>query len=172
MSKVFTLMEETAEQVVIKVTAVDNYVIATHPYISGDYDYITITRGKNHIFTIIYKDGHTWSFSWGDRGTTMISDGTRRLKEKVLKFLEEECHILIGWDGIKRPTDEICIYCNPNWKQWQLSIRSKSGDAYWWSDTATDHIDMEHEVAPFVGNVKWFYQKAQTGLDTWRAYRV
>ena len=95
MSAIFTLVEQDAEQVIIKVTAIDNYIIAKHPYISSEYDYITLTTGeeKDHIFTVIKKDGKTWSFHWGPYSTTIISDNVRRLRDKVLDFLVNECGI-------------------------------------------------------------------------------
>ena len=93
MSEVFQLVDQDSEQVVIKVMANDNLTIARHPYISGNYDYITLTRGydKDHIFTVIKKDGSTWSFHWGPYSSTMTSGSTQRLKNKVLDFLCVEC---------------------------------------------------------------------------------
>ena len=93
MSKVFELVAQDAEQVVIKVNAEDNLTIAMHPYISGNYDYITLTRGynKDHIFTVIKKDGGTWSFHWGPYSCTMTSGSVDRLRDKVLDFLINEC---------------------------------------------------------------------------------
>lgn len=93
MSEIFTLVEQDAEQVIIKVTAIDNYIIAKHPYISSEYDYITLTHGygKDHIFTVIKKDGKTWSFHWGPHGSTMTSTSVDRLRDKTLDFLINEC---------------------------------------------------------------------------------
>lgn len=92
-NKVFNLVDVNDEQVVIKVNAEDNLTIAMHPYISGNYDYITLTRGyeKDHIFTVIRKDGTTWSFHWGPHGCTMTSASVDRLRNKTLDFLINEC---------------------------------------------------------------------------------
>ena len=48
-SSVFQLVNVDTTQVVLKVVAEDNLTIAMHPYISGEYDYITVTRGEDHI---------------------------------------------------------------------------------------------------------------------------
>lgn len=92
MSEVFELVERDDEQVVIKVHADDNLIIAKHPYISSNMDYITLTHGydKDHIFTVIRKDGTTWSFHWGPYSATMTSSSVHRLRDKVLQFLITE----------------------------------------------------------------------------------
>ena len=87
MNNVFELIENNSEMVVLKVNAGDNLTIAMNPYINGTYDYISVTKGKNHILTVIKKDGTSFSFHWGYSGYTLISDSLELLREKVMRFI-------------------------------------------------------------------------------------
>lgn len=92
--KIFKLVADDMEKVVIKVNASDNLTIAMNPYVNATYDYITITKFTNYertnVLTIIKKDGNTFSFSWGS-STTLISQNLEILKRKVVEFCKENC---------------------------------------------------------------------------------
>ena len=92
------LVKTTNDSVVVQNLCKTSLDVALNPEFSLEYDYFTITRGDNHVFTVIKKDGSTWDFDWGARGSTLISEGTRRLKEKVLNFLYSQ-HVFVGLRG-------------------------------------------------------------------------
>lgn len=165
MNNIFELVQRTNEQVVIKVNADDNLVVAMHPYISGDYDYITVTRGKNHILTIIKKDGSTCSFSWGHRGHTLISDGLERLKKEVVKFIEEDCKIVLDAD-----TDdfyEASIYYNSSYKKWQIRFNDKY-NVFTNASNIGEVMNLADEYANRNIN-DWEVTKAMTGITVFKA---
>jgi len=87
MENVLELQEVTSEQVIIKVNANDPLTVAKNPWVSSDEAYYTITRGREHIFTVIKKDGKTWSFHWGYSGYTLIAESVEQKKSKVLQFI-------------------------------------------------------------------------------------
>lgn len=97
--KIFKIVADDLEKVVIKVNASDNLTIAMNPYVNATYDYITVTKITNNdrtnVLTIIKKDGNTSSFSWGS-STTLISESLKILKRKVVEFCQEN-----GIDGIR-----------------------------------------------------------------------
>ena len=91
---VFELFEETNEQVIVKVDAKDPLTVARNPYVSAQMEYITVTRGKDNTFVIVYEDGHTWSFYDGWSGHTVVGEDVKLLKEKLKQFLESN-HVFI-----------------------------------------------------------------------------
>ena len=93
-NKIFHLVEETSDQVIVKVDAKDPLTVARHPYVTAQMAYITVTRGDNHIFTIVYDDGHTWSCEYGTRGYTLIGENTQRLRSKLLEYLDDQ-HVFL-----------------------------------------------------------------------------
>lgn len=173
MKSVFTLEERTPDQVIVKVNAVnDPLVIARHPYIDSKMAYITVTRGENHVFTVINHDGTTWSIEWGERGHTLISRSTELLKEKVVEYIERECQIMLEWDDGE--VDGATIYYNPNFKKWQLTLEGTRKYHNYLrsailSDTAKCKEDMMAFAEKFIVCNGWQYNKAVTGIDTWKA---
>lgn len=163
MNKVFTLVENNNNNVIIKVNAENNLVIAQHPYIDSSYDYITVTKGGNHILTIIYKNGSTYSFHWGISGYTLISDILEVLKKNVIHFIEQECHIPLELTSNIKSAK---IYYNSNFKMWQLTL---NGAANIWSQTATSLEEMKEWVKDYVKVIKWVHRIAPTGIDVWDA---
>lgn len=95
MSNVFELVKETAEQVIVKVNAKDLMVIAEHPYVDAQMAYITVTRGDEHIWTVVREDGSTWSWHTGKGGHTCVSENVNRLREELETFLAKE-HVFLG----------------------------------------------------------------------------
>ena len=59
----FTLAKNTEEMAILQVMAKTPWEIAQHPYLSSDYEYITMTKEEKNIFTIVKTDGTTFSFS-------------------------------------------------------------------------------------------------------------
>lgn len=99
--KPLKIQAETNELVVIKNLCTNTYDVAMNPWLSLKIEFISITKGKTHVFTVINTDGSTWNFSWGEGGATVISSSVELLKKKVLAFLDEEC-ILLGCTGKPR----------------------------------------------------------------------
>lgn len=124
MNKVFELVSNSNEQVVLKVLADDPLVVAMCPYVSGDMAYITVTKGENHVMTVINKNAKRWSFDWGTSGYTLISSSTERLKKEVLKYIDS-LNISIEYQG--QPVHQVNVYYNDWYKKWEISITPKSG---------------------------------------------
>ena len=164
---IFTLEEVNKDLIVIKVNCDNNLTAAKNPPVDMTYDYISITRGEEHIFDVIHKDGTSYSFHFGESGRTCISKPTELLKDKVLNFLKER-HILIGYKH--QPLAQAYICYNPNYKKWQLTMESRNRESvYFWSETATCANDLINECKVFVEAKDWIKEKAQTGIELWHA---
>ena len=172
LKKIFEIVSNNSEQVVLKVNADDPLTVAMNPYVSGNYAYITVTKGTEHILTVTKKDGSTFSFHWGDSGYTLISENLERLRKEVIKFIEHE-GILLGWNTDELPT-EISIFYNSNYKSWQFTARGNKVQAYYWSDYASSWEEMANEVYRFFPRFKaccWGHDTAVTGIDIWKLKR-
>lgn len=170
MDKIFELEEYDDKQVIVKVNAKDTLAVAKHPYVSSDMAYITVTRGTDHIFTVIKSDGKTFSFSFGVSGYTPISEALEALKKAVLDFISKN-GININYHG-GRPNNADIFY-NKNFKKWQLAIDVvASATVYFWSDTATDIDSAIEAFKPYVTAEKWEQTKAITGIDVWKAKKA
>jgi hypothetical protein len=162
LNKVFKLAEIDDEQVIIKVNAKDSLTVARYPFLSSDYDYITVTRGGNHILTVIKSDGKTFSFHWGTSGYTLISEDFELLRKQVCQFIHDN-YIMLELKG-KPESKKVNIYYNANYKKWQLSC-----NANFWSDKATDLESAIKDFSNIVTADEWKNEKAITGIDIWTA---
>ena len=169
MSDVYELAKVTPDLVVVKIKDVDNLTRALNPHMPGvETEYVSITRGKNHIMTFIKKDGSKWSIEWGDGGCTMCSDSLRATKWEIVDFVQKDGGILLDWND-QKPT-KATVYYNNNFKKWQLTLEDdKHREAMYWSKTATWEQDMFEECVKYVGEVDWIPGIAQTGIKVWRA---
>lgn len=161
LNNIFEIVDVDSNQIVIKVNADSTLKVAQFPFVSMEYDYITVTRGNKHILTIIKKDGSTFDFHWGYGGHTLISEGLERLKKSVMQFINES-DILFEWKG--KTSKSATIYFNSNYRKWQLTI----DDAHYWSDTATSVNEMIRECRKFVIS-DWTQDIAPTGITIWKA---
>lgn len=164
MNKVFELVKKTNDYVVIKVNAEDNLTIAMNPYVSREYDYITITRGNNHLLTVVKKDGKTFSFSWGSNGYTFINEELKLLKSKVIEFIESECFIPyeLNTDRINKAT----VYFNQNFNKWQLTLNDKS---YIRPNNVNSFDDIIDYASNYIKADSWKERTAVTGIKVWDA---
>lgn len=89
LDEIFTLYSDDEDQAIIKVNANSPLMVARYPFVSGEYEYITVTKSDTHILTIVKKDGSKTSFHWGAGGCTCISESLRELKTQVQKFLTD-----------------------------------------------------------------------------------
>lgn len=171
LEQVFTLVEATPGQVVLKVLVNDPLTVAKFPFVSMDMAYITVTRGKNHTLTVVKKDGKTWSFNWGENGHTLISDNIERLKKAAVEYIEDYMHILLEAGSWR--VKEAKIFYNNYLKKWQLTLEGRDHNGYhqahWWSKTAESYEEMAVEVIPYIHACGWEEDVAQTGIRIWRA---
>ena len=172
LKKIFEIVSNNSTQVVLKVNADDPLTVAMNPYVSGEYAYITVTKGEKHVLTITKKDGSTFSFHWGGGSSTLISENLERLKKNVVKFIEDNS-ILLGWNTDRLPT-EVKILYNPNYKLWQFTAELERTKAFYWSNWACSWEDMTEEVYRFFPKLKscnWTHGIAVTGIDVWKIER-
>lgn len=165
---VLELVKETPEQVILKVNINDPLTAAENSWLNGQWDYITITRGNNHIMRFIRKDLSSFSIQWGDGGCTCISDGLRETKKKIVDFVQNKCHILLDYAG--QPIERAVIYYNSNFKSWQLTLSGKTPNcwsAYYWDHAAKDLEDMKISAGRFINVKEWVHRVAVTRIDTW-----
>lgn len=79
--------------VLLKVTGTKHDILATGT-LSGNEEYIRLTKGKRHVLTISPKDGEPFSFVFGEGTHTVISQNLINIKLDVLAYLEAQ-HISI-----------------------------------------------------------------------------
>ena len=165
---VLELVHYDNDKVVVKFKELSNLEKAMNPWVLN-YEYVTITRGKNHIMTMISKDGGSWSISWGDNGCTMISDSLLRSRKEIVAFIEKDCFIPLNLDVPNYLIESANVYYNNNVGCWQANfyVRGKSSniwDKEW--VCAKDAINFAKNI---VGDCKWIKETAQTGIEIWRA---
>ena len=174
LNEIFKFVSADEDKVIIEVIADSPLKVAMFPFVSSEYNYITVTRGRNHTLTVIYKNGKTFSFNFGDSGYTLISDSLKELKKHVLKFISDN-GVLIEWNGWE--IKEVHIYYNSNYKKWQLTFEGKRKsnygfgicDAFYWSFNANNVDEMIEECTKFVIAKSWESYKAVTGITVWKA---
>ena len=168
---IFTFEDINDEVIVLKVNCNSPLEAAKNPYVDMTYDYISLTRGRDHILTVVDKQGKSWSIDFGISGHTLVDDRTTLLKNKVLDFLNEN-HILVEYRG--EPLREARVFYNHNYGQWQLSMdkclnSSTSISTHYMSKTATSAEELIKECKCIVDAKNWVKGTAQTGIDIWRA---
>lgn len=167
-NEIYELVKRTPDLVVIKVKDVDNLTKACHPEMPT-CEYVSVTRGRNHIMTFINKDGSSWSISWGDSGCTMCSDSLRATKWDIVHFIEDDCGILLDLkdDDIVKAS----IFYNNNFKKWELSVRdSGNHESFYMNALATNAGDMMEIAEEKFGIVcDWIKGIAETGITHWVA---
>lgn len=175
LNEIFKFVSADEDKVIIEVVADSPLKVAMFPFVSSEYNYITVTRGRNHTLTVIYKNGKTFSFDFGDNGYTLISDSLAELKRQVLKFISDS-GVLVQWNGWE--VNEVHIYYNSSHKKWQLTLEGKCEssygyrrrcDAFYWSSDANNVDEMMEECTKFVTAKSWERYKAVTGITVWKA---
>lgn len=164
LENIFCLKYLDNNKIIIQVLADDPFKVAMFPFVSSDWKYITVTRGKNHILTVIKDDGTTFDFHWGFSGYTLISESLEMLKKNVLKFISDS-DIFIEYNGGE--IKEARIFYNSNYKKWQLTLGPV--EAIYWSDVAQSLEEMIEDCKRFVTSDAWEKTVAVTGIDVWIA---
>jgi hypothetical protein len=167
----FEIVERTPDKIILEVLAKDSLAVAKYPYVSAEWDYITVTRGKEHVLTIVDNNGSRFDFYWGESGYTLISESLKKLKLAVIDYLEKENYILLDWDDGKVNQASICY--NGNFESWQLKLegyRYGSTIRAFARDKKIRSVEEMIEYAKHFVNVKgWEKVKAETGIDLWKA---
>ena len=169
----FTLAKNTEDMAILKVVAKTPLEIAMHPYLSSNYEYITITKGCNHIFTIVKEDGTTFSFHYGFSGCTSISDELIVLRNKVHDTLEEY-GVIIDVQTMELPY-KMDIFYDTYGRSWNATLyfQDDLGKEDFLSSKAKNEEEMYKEIEEkfkikFNPLIKGRYQ---TGIDFWRTER-
>ena len=101
MENMLEIIEDNERLVAVRHLCKTPLGVALNPEFSLNDAYYTITKGKNHTFTTVSQDGKTWSFDFGESGSSLVDGITGLLKKRVLAFLLEK-DILINFSS--RPT--------------------------------------------------------------------
>lgn len=119
----FKIIQNTEESVILQNLVKTSLDVAMYPYVSSDIDYINITKGTDHVCTIIKADATTFSFSWGRSGHTIISNSLTILKNKIIEFITSQ-GILLDVMTTMQP-DTLTIYYNTFFRSWQARLSKK-----------------------------------------------
>ena len=165
----FTLAKNTEEMAILKVMAKTPWEIAQHPYLSSDYEYITMTKEEKNVFTIVKEDGTTSSFS----DKTIVDVSFDELRNKILETLKKY-GIVINIPTMELP-QKMEIYYYSDYKKWLVNLSFDGGfpKQSIWLTEAKD----EHEVCEVIEEIYGIKFKplthgyAQTGIDIWKAER-
>jgi len=167
LDKIFSIEEADENQIIIKVNAKDALTVAKFPFVESTYAYITVTRGDEHVLTVIYENGQTFSFHWGTSGYTLIGESLENLREAVTQFIEDS-NYLLDLACFKDPYD-CTIYPRPEDSTlWQLSL-----DYFGYPDArllrrAKNLKDAVAKFSPFVTAKSWDKTTAATGITIYK----
>lgn len=166
---VFEIHSVSPQQVVLKVNVRNALTVAQYPFVNTEMEFISVTRGENHVMTVVKHNGQTWSIEFGANGHTLISDSVKVLKDNVLRFINDN-HIMINYCG--GDVTMATIYYNSYYRKWQLSLNIKldmkgSRNCYYWSECAEDLDTAIQDFAPIVAAEEW--RRDFSNIDVWRA---
>ena len=164
---IFSLANISNETVVLKINCDTPLQAAKYPYVDTTYEYLSITRGKDHIFSVINKQGECIkTFEDYSDHRAILGNKTELLKTKALAFLKNN-HILINYAG-ERMTKASILY-NPRFGKWTLVMEDPAcNKVLYLSETAKSETDVMNECKCFVKTRNWIKSKVQ-GIDIWEA---
>ena len=165
----FTLVKNTEEMAILKVMVKMPWEIAQHPYLSSDYEYITITKEEKNDFTIVKEDGTTLSFS----DNTILDASFDKLRNKILDTLKKY-GIVINVQTMELP-QKMEIYYYSDYKKWlvNLSFDGVFPKQSIWLAEPKDENEVCEAIEEIYG-IKFkplTHGYAQTGIDIWKAER-
>jgi hypothetical protein len=137
---IFELIENSKDQVVLKVNADDALVVALNPFLQSNYAYVTVLKkqkqGSETIepkLIIVFDDGTTKEFKAREmRGSyTQYSEATNLLIRKVLAFLEEA---------------DVNIYLNSMQKPYKLFVTDYSAEGTHFTQRTEDNTKTQAEL--------------------------
>lgn len=164
----FTLAKNTEEMAILKVMVKTPWEIAQHPYLSSDYEYITMTKEEKNIFTIVKTDGTTFSFS----NLEMTGASIGKLKGEVYDALKKY-GVTVGIPTMELP-QKMEIYYNRFAQRWQANLSfkgiSKEQRMYLYAQNA-EEMCKEIEKRFRIKFKPLVHGYAQTGIDIWKTER-
>ena len=166
---VLELVHYNNDRVIVKFKELSNLEKAMNPWVLTGAEYVTITRGRDHIMTVITKDGGSWSISWGDNGCTMISDSLLRSRKEIVAFIEKDCFIPLDLDVPNFWIEAENVYYNNNVGYWQANFEAQGKRSRIWDKEWVCAKDAINFAKNIIGDCEWFKGTAQTGIDIWRA---
>lgn len=87
---VIEIVENNNDYILLEVIGDKKQCILTG-VLNGNEEYIRVSKGKNHILTIYFKDGRNFfSYSFGEGGYTLISDNEERRKRAIVNCIKRE----------------------------------------------------------------------------------
>ena len=169
----FTLAKNAKDMAILKVMTKTPWEIAQHPYLSSDYEYVTITKGDDHIFTIVKEDGTTFSSHFGRNGYTLVSEDISLLQKKAMNALKNY-GVIMDIPTLDLPY-KMNIYYNRNFQSWQanLSFQGFSREQNIWISKLKNEEEMCKEIEERF-KIKFkplVHGYAQTGIDIWKTER-
>lgn len=166
---ILELVHHDNNKVVVKFKELSNLEKAMNPWVLADADYVTITRGRNHIMTVISKDGKSWDICWGESRCTMISDSLLRSRKEIVAFIEKDCFIPLDLNVPNFWIEEANIYYNDCFGCWQANFHAQRNSSNIWDKEWSCAEDVMNFANNIVGDCEWIKGVAQTGIDIWRA---
>lgn len=161
MDDVFEICEVSDDKVIIKVNTDDLLAIARHVGLDANAAYITVTRGKDHVLSVIKKDGTSYSFDWGESGYTLISNRLEALRLDVIDFIHENG---IVYEIKGHPISAIMFY-NRNCQSWQMTVHGCRECGYIFNREARNAEDMIEFAEKFFGGKEWIYNDSKGVLE-------
>lgn len=122
-NELFTIIKNDSEIIIIELAELTPLDVAANPFLSSDWAYLTLKRGRNKILTVVKKDGTTFNMSFGENGYTLVSDSLKELQRVVINYLDDKAitstltRDLIWYEYINEPKGF------PN--KWQLIFRDR-----------------------------------------------
>ena len=165
----FILAKNAEDMAILKVMVKTPWEIAQHPYLSSDYEYITMTKEKINVFTIVKEDGTTFRFS----NCEMTDASIGKLKSKVYDALKKY-GVTINIPTMELPY-KISIFYNRNFKSWQADLLfegfSEEQQMYLSTPKNAEELCNEIEKRFRIKFKPLVHGYAQTGIDIWKAER-
>lgn len=165
----FTLAKNTEEMAILKVMAKTPWEIAQYPYLSLDYEYITMTKEEKNVFTIVKTDGTTFSFS----NLEMTGASIGKLKGEVYGALKKY-GVTINIPTMELPY-KMSIFYNRNFKSWQADLLfegfSDEQQMYFSTPKNAEELCNEIEKRFRIKFNPLVHGYAQTGIDIWKTER-
>ena len=169
----FILAKNAEDMAILKVVAKTPWEVAQHPYLSSNYEYITVTKGEDHVLTIVKEDGTTFSFHYGRSGCTLVSKDLTMLKNKVINALEDY-GVIMDIPIMELPY-KMSVFYNKNFQSWQaqLSFQGISQKPNIWISEPKNEEEMCKAIEERL-KIKFkplIHGRAQTGIDVWNTER-
>lgn len=139
----FRIFKNSFDQIVLQNTAKTVDDAALFPYINIDIDFISITKGENHVCNIIKDNGKCITFCWGHDGYTIISSSLESLKQKACEFITSQ-GIALSVKTTMQPCRAVIRY-NNFVKCWQATLffpYNVVGEEHYFNNSVSNQTEM------------------------------